>query len=137
MTHSVLQLIRDFVLAPALLTSALISTTGAFGLLLALRPEGLRPGKPVVVTAVAYLLAFLLTTIVLVSMGAMEVRMDVTWPRQLGWVLTGLVWAGLVAWRAETAWRTKLIRGSVLGMVMGVAAWGVDAYVVSALLFVE
>lgn len=137
MSHSVLQMIRDFVLAPALLDASLVSILGAFAYLMAIRKTGAKAGASATVTAFAFLAAFLLTALDLVAFGAAVVRLDLPWLRWISYLGIALIWSGFVAWRTEALASTRWAFAACAGAFLGVAGWAMDAYVVTALLFVE
>ncbi len=137
MSQAVLQMIRDFVLAPALLGSSLVSVLGAVTLLGVLGPQGLRAGRAMYWTAASILAAFVVTSVVLVVAGTMVAHFEISWANRLGYGVCALVWGSVVLCRSELEWRVRWRPATAGAAVMGLAVWMVDAYVVPALLFVE
>lgn len=137
MSQAVLQMIRDFVLAPALLGSSLISLLGVVGLLAACSKRGLPPGSAGIRVSLGVVAGFLLTSLALIGSGTLVAQLEMSWVTWPAYGVCGLCWAGLglAAAQGQCAERLKAAGALLAGVTL--AAWVVDAYVVPALLFVD
>lgn len=136
MPESVWQIIRDLILAPALLSCSLqaLLVAGVFVQLLACgegcgrvcRPAGSR------FSALILLGGWLLSVLVVVALASLAVRHDDRALFLAAWPVTGLLWGAGLA----------LVRGRWLfalpaGLLLGLAGWVIDAYVTPLVLFAE
>jgi len=134
LSNQVLQMIRDFVLAPALLQAALLALPGA-ALLLMLPTKA--SGRMRILHGLVPLATFLLTALAAVGAGALAVMKEVDFALPLGWVSSGLLWGAATLLVAERQWPHRWLAAGVGAAVMALGAMLIDDYLVSALLFVE